>query len=54
MSAPVFLCRLDEMEDPGSKGFENIDGEKPFFLVRRGDEVFAYRNSCPHYGAPLD
>ena len=54
MTGPVFLCRLDEMEDPGSKGFENIDGEKPFFLVRRGGEVFGYRNSCPHYGASLD
>lgn len=54
MSGRVFLCRLDEIEDPGSKGFETIGGEKPFFVVRRGGDVFAYRNSCPHYGAPLD
>ena len=54
MTDPVFLCRLDEIDDPGSTGFEQIDGEKPFFIVRRGDGVFAYRNSCPHYGAPLD
>jgi nitrite reductase/ring-hydroxylating ferredoxin subunit len=53
-TGPVFLCRLDDIEDPGSKGFEQIDGEKPFFVVRRGTDVFAYRNSCPHYGAPLD
>ena len=54
MTDPVFLCRLDEIDDPGSRGFEDIDGTEPFFVVRQGDEVFAYRNFCPHYGAPLD
>jgi nitrite reductase/ring-hydroxylating ferredoxin subunit len=54
LSGRVLLCRLDEIEDPGSRGFDDIEGEKPFFVVRRGGEAFAYRNSCPHYGAPLD
>jgi nitrite reductase/ring-hydroxylating ferredoxin subunit len=54
MVTPFFLCRLDEIGNPGSKGFENIFGEEPFFIVRRGEEVFAYGNSCPHYRAPLD
>ena len=54
MTVSVFLCRLDDISDPGSKGFENIDGEEKFFVVRQGGEVYAYRNFCPHYGAPLD
>ena len=24
------------------------------FVVRRGTQVFAYRNHCPHTGSPLD
>lgn len=24
------------------------------FLVRKGQHVYAYRNSCPHTGGPLD
>lgn len=54
LSGRILLCRLDEIEDPGSRGFDDIEGEKPFFVVRRGADAFAYRNSCPHYGAPLD
>ncbi|MEX2453075.1 MAG: Rieske (2Fe-2S) protein [Rhodospirillaceae bacterium] len=54
LSRPAYLCRVDEIADPGSKGFEKIGDEAPFFVVRRGDEIYAYRNSCPHYGVPLD
>ena len=54
LSGGTFLCRLDEIGDPGSKGFAGIDGRPDFFVVRQGGRVFGYRNSCPHYGAPLD
>ena len=47
------LCALDEIDDPGSKGFDLDDGDA-FFIVRRGDQVFGYVNSCPHYGSTLE
>jgi nitrite reductase/ring-hydroxylating ferredoxin subunit len=50
------LCRLADLPDPGSKAFV-IDGDlgpEEIFLVRRDQEVFAYRNQCPHTGGPLD
>ena len=46
------LCRLDELADPGSRGF-SVEGAE-IFLVRRGRLVAAYVNSCPHTGGPLD
>lgn len=50
------ICRLDELPDPGSRAFELASPEGPVecLLVRRGERVFAYRNRCPHTGAPLD
>jgi len=50
------LCRFDELADGGSKGFELGDGATALtlFVVRRGKKVFAYENSCPHTGGPLD
>jgi nitrite reductase/ring-hydroxylating ferredoxin subunit len=49
------LCRLEDLSDPGSKGFEFRDGETLFqgFLVRRGDAVLGYLDRCPHIGFPL-
>jgi nitrite reductase/ring-hydroxylating ferredoxin subunit len=46
------LCRLADIPDPGSRGFELEEG--PIFLVRRGAVLAAYVNSCPHTGGPLD
>ena len=52
----VRVCRLDELEDPGSRGFQIGDGDWPFkgFVVREGNTVVAYRNVCPHAGHPLN
>ena len=46
------LCPLDDIADGGSAGFE-IAG-KLVMAIRQGDTVFAYVNSCPHVGTPLD
>lgn len=58
MTAEVgrLLCRLAEIADPGSRGFELDDrpGGRAIFLVRRGATLAAYVNSCPHTGGPLD
>ena len=53
---PILICPLARLSDPGSYGFalefagERIEG----FVVRRDGECYAYRNSCPHTGSPLD
>jgi len=50
------LCDLAEIEDPGSAGFTiELDGKKKMIMViHRKGEAYAYVNSCPHIGAPLD
>jgi len=52
----IFICTLDRLSDPGSYGFslDCGDGRVAGFVVRRDGECFAYRNSCPHTGSPLD
>lgn len=52
----VVVCRLDELADPDSREFQIGSGDWPFrgFIVRRGAEVFAYRNFCMHVGHPLN
>src|SRR5882724_1230863 len=51
-----FLCRLAELPDGAGKGFwfgRDVD-RYGIFVLRRGDGVLAYENSCPHRGTPLD
>jgi nitrite reductase/ring-hydroxylating ferredoxin subunit len=50
------ICRIDELADQQCREFEFQLGEQtvPAFLLRLGDEVVAYRNRCPHTGAPLN
>lgn len=50
------LCRVDEIPDPGARGFtiEDDAGRRELFVVRQGSCIYAYENACPHIGTPLD
>jgi nitrite reductase/ring-hydroxylating ferredoxin subunit len=50
------LCTLTELDDPGAREFRVGRGDWPLsgFVVRRGAEVHAYVNRCPHAGHPLN
>jgi nitrite reductase/ring-hydroxylating ferredoxin subunit len=50
------LCRIDELDNPGSRGFIMLrDGEEEeIFVVRDGNDAFAYVNVCPHRFMPLN
>ncbi len=47
------LCALADIPDPGGKGFA-LAGRPALFVIRTGDEVRGYLNTCPHQGTPLD
>lgn len=53
--AGVLLCQLDELPDPGSRSFHFRAGDNIFlgFVVRRGETLAGYVDSCPHTGQPL-
>jgi nitrite reductase/ring-hydroxylating ferredoxin subunit len=47
----IFLCRLDELPDGDSRGFDPLhEGQDSVLLVRRGEVVHAWRDACPHHG----
>ena len=51
------VCRLDQIEDGATRGFADVDGidaRAGLFLLRQGNGVRAYINSCPHLGTPLN
>jgi nitrite reductase/ring-hydroxylating ferredoxin subunit len=54
------LCLLEEIPDGTGRGFTLKSGAlgKPeavdILVVRTGNRVFGYVNSCPHARAPLD
>lgn len=55
-SSHTVVCKLDELTDPDCRGLELVVAGRPYdaFIVRQGQQVYAYLNSCPHTGGPLD
>nr|WP_240788705.1 Rieske 2Fe-2S domain-containing protein [Ramlibacter henchirensis] len=51
----TYLCSADDLPDGSARGFEPaaVSGHR-MFVVRRGDRVEGWLDSCPHVpGAPL-
>lgn len=51
-AAGVVLCRVDEVADPGTKGFSFRQDEALFhgLVLRQGDGIRGFVDSCPHAG----
>lgn len=56
MAERLQVCELTALADPGSLGssLQLASGTLEILLVRRGNEVFAYHNRCPHTGVNLE
>jgi nitrite reductase/ring-hydroxylating ferredoxin subunit len=54
--ATARLCALHDLDDPGSAVFPlpHGSGIEQIMVIRQGNDVFGYLNSCPHTGGPLD
>ena len=50
-SSATFLCRLEDIADGASRGFDPWnEGRDTVLVVRRGVRVHGWRDACPHYG----
>jgi nitrite reductase/ring-hydroxylating ferredoxin subunit len=56
MSNPVDLCATEDVPEGAVMHVVDPSGASGFGLIltRRGGEVKAFRNQCPHAGRPLD
>lgn len=51
----LYLCQIEDIPEPGSKGFKTDDsGAVDIFVVRTEGRLHIYKNRCPHTGAPLE
>lgn len=51
----AIVCEVAQLPARGARGFDpEGQGRDTLFVVRRGDELRAYRNDCPHWpGSPM-
>ena len=56
MAAIHRICRLAELQPGQPRGFElpGAGADAGILLIRSGQHVFGYMNSCPHTGVNLD
>ena len=48
------LCHLDELPDGAARGFDPAGlGQDTMLIVRRGRELRAWVDACPHHGTPM-
>jgi nitrite reductase/ring-hydroxylating ferredoxin subunit len=52
----ALLARVKDVPQDGAAAFDFAEGEARFSLIlaRRGENVFAYENRCPHAGSPME
>jgi len=46
------LCQIDDIDNESAKSFEC--GENSFFAIKKNDQLYVYRNHCPHLGVELN
>ncbi|MBT6106471.1 MAG: Rieske (2Fe-2S) protein [Porticoccaceae bacterium] len=48
----IALCQLDDLQE--MQTIELSIEERKLFAIRRDNQLYAYWNSCPHLGIPLN
>lgn len=50
----MLLCNINELEENQARGFGPDEDHQEIILVKRDNQVYAYKNSCPHTGVNLN
>lgn len=51
---PDQLIHSDAITERGCKSIELADEEHDVFVVKKDQQIYLYRNSCPHLGVELN